>query len=326
MCSNADPTMSDVLPAPQTDAEFQAIDPTTDYSAALRLIAERAGIETSAKPVRFEDGSLPVFALAGHVVKLYPPSSEHSYRNERRVLQHLDGALSIATPRVHAAGPLEGWHYVVMTRLLGRPLRVRFEDVPPADRSRLFSRLGAAIAGMHALPTGSLPRHDWAAFVQQQRAGCVARHRRLGLDESWLAQIEPFLDRVVPELVIDRGHALLHTEIMREHVFVDDTAGWFELSGLLDFEPSRVGPPEYELASVGVFLTEGDAGLWSAFVDGLGLSGGGRDPALARRCMAWALLHRYAHLRRWLERLPARSARRSLDDLASEWFCDPSGT
>ncbi len=315
--------MSDVLPAAPTIEAFHAIDAVTDYGAALRLIAERSGIDRSAMPVRFEDGSLPVFALAGYVVKLYPPSCEHSYRNERRVLEHLDGALSIATPHVHAAGPLEAWHYLVMTRLQGRPLRVRFEDVPPADRPRLFSRLGEAIAGMHALGTDALPQTDWVAMLQQQREGCVARHRRLGLDESWLAQIEPFLDRVVPELVVDRGHALLHTEIMREHVFVDDTAGPFELSGLLDFEPSRVGPPEYELASVGVWLSEGDAGLWGAFVDGLGLPGEGGDVGLARRCMAWALLHRYAHLRRWLERLPARSARRSFDDLASEWFCDP---
>ena len=312
--------MGTLLPLAETDEAFAAIDPVTDYAGALRVVAERSGMDASTTPARFEDGSVPVFALGDRVVKLYPPSCTQAYRNERAVLEHVDGTLPIATPRVEAAGALDGWHYLVMTRLQGRPLRECFDGVPTSDRARLASALGEAIGRMHAMDTGALPRHDWPALLERRRRGAVERHLRAGLSETWLARIEPFLDTTVPELPVDGRHSLLHTEIMREHVFVEQRAGRFELSGLLDFEPSCVGPPEYELASVGLFLSEGDALLWSAFLDGLGLPRAARGESLGRRCMAWALLHRYANLRWWLERQPPRSTRQSFDDLASEWF------
>ncbi len=311
-----------LLPAPETDEAFHAVDRATDYAAALRVIAERVAIDASATPVRFEDGSLPVFSLAGRVVKLYPPSCEGSYQNERAVLEHVEGALPIMTPRVEAASALEQWHYIVMSRVPGRPLRACLHEVPSRERARLFSGLGEAIGRLHALATETLPSTDWATMVQRQRAGCVARHRRLGLDEAWLARIDPFLDAILPDLPVGGPYGLLHTEVMQEHVFVEKRAGRFEPSGLIDFEPSRVGPPGYELASVGLFLSEGDRVLFRAFLDGLGLARADGGTALARRCMAWALLHRYANLHWWLRRLPARSARRSIDDLAGEWFDD----
>lgn len=318
--------MTALLPAPETDDAFEATDAKTDYGPALRVVAEAAGLSATATAVRFDEGSVPVFALDGRVVKLYPPSCADAYHNEERVLEHITGALPTATPRVIAAGPLEGWHFIVMERLRGQPLRARFDDVPEGDRPRLFREIGAAIAHLHALGTDALPRPDWGAMMTQQRAACVARHRRLGLGEAWLERLEPFLDDTVSQdtgLQNDAPHVLLHTEVMREHVFVDERAGRFEVSGLLDFEPSRVGPAPYELPSVGLFLTEGDPSLWGAFLDGLGVPAQDRGLAHARRTMAWALLHQYANLHGWLQRLPARSPRRSFDDLASEWFGEP---
>ncbi|MBW2463828.1 MAG: aminoglycoside 3'-phosphotransferase/choline kinase family protein [Deltaproteobacteria bacterium] len=315
--------MSPLLPTPETDEAFYAVDPETDYGPALQRIAVAANLDPAAQPVRFEEGSVPVFALGERVAKLYPPSCAPAYRNERTILDHIAGALPVATPRVVAAGPLDAWHFIVMERLPGQPLRARFDDIPPLDRPRLFSEIGDAVRRLHALSTHPLPRPDWSAIMKEQRAGCVARHRRLGLDDTWLARIDAFLDRTLPrasDLPADGHPVLLHTEVMREHIFVDERDGRFEVSGLLDFEPSRVGPAAYELPSVGLFLTEGDPALWSAFLDGLGVPPSQRGDEHARHSMAWALLHRYANLRWWLERLPARSPRRSFDDLAQEWF------
>ena len=319
--------MSPLLPTPETDEAFYSVDPEIDYGPALERVAERAGLDPAAPPVRFEDGSVPVFALDGRVAKLYPPSCANAYTNERSILEHVAGALPVATPGVVAAGPLEAWNFIVMERLPGQPLRARFDDIPPGDRPRLFSEIGDAVRHLHALNTDPLPRPDWPAIMKQQRAGCVARHRRLGLGDTWLVRIDPFLDATLSQssdLPGDDHHVLLHTEVMREHLFVDERAGRFEVSGLLDFEPSRVGPAPYELPSVGLFLTEGDPTLWSAFLDGLGVPTTQRGDEHARHSMAWALLHRYANLRWWLERLPARSPRRSFDDLAGEWFGGPS--
>lgn len=72
-----------------------------------------------------------------------------------------------------------------------------------------------------------------------------------------------------------RRPALLHTEIMREHLLVErDTTGRWRLSGLLDFEPAMIGHADYECAAIGVLVTGGDARLLSRFIAGYG-----RDPA-----------------------------------------------
>lgn len=311
--------MNPILPQHRTEEAFEAADAETDYDPALRVVAQRAGIIAAAHPTRFTDGSLPVFALGELVVKLYPPCCQDEYDNERAALEGVEGALPIPTPAVQSGGALDGWHYLVMTRLRGRPMRVCFNELASADRLRLSAQLGEAVARLHALETTGVASEDWPIWLASQKSGCVERHRKAGLDPVWLARIEPFLDEVVPTLPTDTPHSLLHTEIMREHVFVDRVAGRFELSGLLDFEPARVGPWEYELSSAGLFFSEGDAAMWGGFLDGLGVSQDGRTE-LARRCMAWGLLHRYANLRGWLQRLPPRSARASFDDLAKEWF------
>ncbi|MFK8001564.1 MAG: phosphotransferase family protein [Polyangiales bacterium] len=312
--------LKDLLPNPLSDEAFAKIDAETDYGPALHLVAERAGIHAAATPKRFADGSLPVFALGEYVVKLYPPSCAEEHHNERAVLEAVEGALSIGTPEVKAAGALDAWHYLVMTRLRGRPMRSCFDELSAADRTRLSTRLGEAILQLRAVDTPRFLHEDWFTLLARRRAGCVEHHSKRGLAPVWLNRIAPFLDETLPSLMTAPPHSLLHTEVMREHVFVDLVAGRFALSGLVDFDPSRVGPPELELASAGLFFAEGDAAMWSAFLDGLGVPANERGLALARRCMAWALLHKYANLHAWLERLPPRSARRSFDELALEWF------
>jgi len=304
-----------LLPEPTTDEEFYAIDPEIDYAPALRAIAERAGLG-EVTPLRFDDGSLPVFAMGEEVVKLYPPCSRHSFENEARVLAHVEDAIGLPTPRLKQKGEVEAWGYVVMSRLEGEPIRARFDDIPPVERRRLARELGQAIARLRALSPSPLPHEDWAQRIAGQRAGCVKRHERLGLTSPWLERIEPFLDEWLPRLSLEPLH-VLHTEIMREHVFVKRDGDQWQLSGLLDFEPSCVGPAEYELASVGLFFSEGDSALWTSFLEGLGVT---PDEALAHRCLAWGLLHRYANLSWWLGRDEPKSARRSLSDLAIEWF------
>ncbi|MDB4952187.1 MAG: putative aminoglycoside phosphotransferase [Gemmatimonadetes bacterium] len=80
-----------------------------------------------------------------------------------------------------------------------------------------------------------------------------------------------------------------------------------------------VGAPEYDFASVGIFLTCGDSALFRAFLLGCGYTDADFTVELPRRIMAYALLHRYSNLRWYLETIPPRTAT-TLDELAAEWF------
>lgn len=64
------------------------------------------------------------------------------------------------------------------------------------------------------------------------------------------------------------------------------------------------GAPEYELASVGVFVSCGDPRLLRALLCAYGYREGDLDEAFARRMLGYAIVHRYSNLRWYLERLP----------------------
>jgi hygromycin-B 7''-O-kinase len=64
------------------------------------------------------------------------------------------------------------------------------------------------------------------------------------------------------------------------------------------------GAREYEFASVGLFVSCGDAGFLRRLLLAYGYRYHQLDDALPRRLLAYALLHRYSDLPWWLAQLP----------------------
>ena len=224
----------------------------------VAAIAQRHGL-AGAHVQRYGSGSVPVYALgAEHVLKLFPPNQSSYFDVESRVLRFLGSVLPVPTPEIAATGTLEGWHYVVMTQLRGTRLIDAWPELPVHDRDRLAHDLGHALAALHRLDVTLLGPIEplWAPFVQVQIASAVERQRQRGLAPHWLAQIPAFLDAWKPAAL--GAPALLHTEVMREHLLVEQRADGWRLSGLFDFEPAMLGDPMYEFASVGLFVACGD--------------------------------------------------------------------
>jgi hygromycin-B 7''-O-kinase len=259
---------------------------------------------------RFADGSLPVYALGdSRVLKLYPPVFRSELDIESRVLEAVRGRLPIPTPGVEATGEQDGWGYILMERLRGESLATAWPRIPARDRERLAAQLGVALAALHAVRDPvleTLGPPDWDELMRTQRASCVERQRAKGLDEHWLAQIPSFLESV--PLATPARRVLLHTEIMREHLLVDEGADGFAFTGLFDFEPSMQGAPEYEFAAVGAFVSCGDGAMLRRLLLAYGYQPAELDEAFARRMLAYALLHRYSNLRWYLARLPPPAA------------------
>ena len=323
--------MSGPAPLPHASTP-EAWDALLDDDEALRggvlTIARRHRlVPRDDGPVRYDSGSLPVYALGDDaVLKLYPPAEGEHAAVEARVLAFVDARLPVATPRVLATGTQDGWHYLLMSRLPGRRLVEVWPELDLGDRTRIAEQTGAAIAALHGLdasPLGTL-EPAWDAFAVRQRRTATERQRARGLAPHWLDLVDEFLDAWMPPAPGRR--ALLHTEVMREHLLVapSPAGGGFALSGLIDFEPAMLGDPDYEFASVGLFVTCGDGLLLrrlllasvrpAAELDG-------QD--LACRLMAHALLHRYSNLRWYLERLPVPGAT-TLEDLARAWWGTPA--
>ncbi|MGW6020633.1 phosphotransferase family protein [Streptomyces sp. NPDC055099] len=313
-----------MLPTVDTDEQWDVVVPD---EAVMRPGVEDLcrGLGLAGAPLhRFTEGTQPVYAVGDDLVlKLFPGSVAHDGLVEERVLSHLQDRLPVPTPRVHAAGAYEnGWRYVLMSRLPGEDLAEAWPRIPRADRERLVTEAGEALAALHALDPEPLADvlgpGDWGAFLRKQRAGAVARQRERGLPESWLEQIPGFLDAV--PLRADAPRVLLHTEFMRQHLLVGPVGGTGHagLTGLFDFEPAMIGDRAYDFVGVGLFVTRAEPGLLGRFMRAYGHT---FEP---RELLAHTLLHVYSSLPWYLRELPA-PPEPTLDALARTWFDAGSG-
>ncbi|MEV2249267.1 aminoglycoside phosphotransferase family protein [Streptomyces sp. NPDC050147] len=308
-----------MLPAVDTDEQWDIVVPDEAVMRpGVEDLCHRLGL-TGAPLDRFTEGTQPVYAVGDDLVlKLFPGAVADDGLVEERVLSRLQGQLPVPTPRVHASGAYEnGWRYVLMSRLPGEDLAAAWPRIPRADRERLVTEAGEALAALHALDPGPLTDvlgpGDWGAFLDRQRAGAVARQRKLGLPESWVEQIPDFLDAV--PLRADAPRVLLHTEFMRRHLLVGPVGGArrLGLTGLFDFEPAMIGDRAYDFVGVGLFVTRAEPGLLGRFMRAYGRT---FEP---RELLAHTLLHVYSSLPWYLRELPA-PPEPTLDALARTWF------
>jgi hygromycin-B 7''-O-kinase len=309
-----------IWPTAQDDAGWDALlDDDATLTPGVADVLARHGLGNM--PIqRYDSGSLPVYAVGPrHVLKLYPPSGLEHAQVEARVLQAVHGRLPIATPEPLAADVHEGWPYLLMTQLPGERLVDAWPRLTPADRDRLAEDFGATVAALHAIDTAPLAGLPpaWDNFIAAQRATAAQRQRQRGLDEKWVERIPEFLDQWMPPPA--PRHVLLHTELMREHLTVVQAGHGWQLAGVFDFEPAMLGDAEYDFASVGLFVSCGDARFLRRTLSAYGYTPDALNDALPCRMMAWALLHRYSKLRWYLERLPVPGAT-TLEQLAARWW------
>jgi hygromycin-B 7''-O-kinase len=306
-----------VWPSAHDDAGWDAVlDDDRALDAGIGAVLARHGLSSQPRQ-RYDSGSLPVYAVgAEHVLKVFPPYEQAHASVEARVLAAVQDKLPIPTPRLIAADTHEGWPFILMSQLHGTRLVDAWSALPAAARDRLADTLGLTLAALHAIDTAPLadlpPR--WEDFIAEQAATAAQRQSKRRLDAYWLERVAEFLARWMPPPAA--RHALLHTEIMREHLMVDADG---RASGLFDFEPAMVGAPEYEFASVGIFFACGDARALRRTLLAYGYAPHQLDEALQCRFMAYALLHRYSNLRWYLERIPAGDAT-TLEQLATRWW------
>ncbi len=284
-------TSDKLLAAITTEAEFEALrrQPEPWLRAMEAICADHA---LAGELRLFQDGSCVLFSVGERwVIKLFEPWFPGHYEAECAVMAHVQGRLPVPTPELVHHGQLEGWGYVVMTRLGGRNVDELWTGLKPDEHASVSAQVGTLAAALHGLPTTGLEdlRPQWRPFIAAQREGCVARHRGLGLAEGLLAEIEVLLETVAPD---EPDLVLLHTELTGTNLLASAAV----LSGMIDFEPSMLGVPEYDLVGAAIFIGRGRRESVRAGLQAYGYASADLDEALQRRLMAYTLLHRYSNL------------------------------
>ncbi|MFC1705945.1 phosphotransferase family protein [Planctomycetota bacterium] len=308
--------MGHLLPKVSDDEGFEALRPDpTVWTPAIEALAARHGLSGTVRMLA--EGSCVLAEVGGRwIVKLFDPWSPERCATEQRALSWLAGVeLPATTPELVAHDDLEGWSYLVMTRLPGCSMDAAWPHLGHHDRARLAQQLGEFAAALHRLP---LPADgidaDWPAFVERQKRGCLARHRVHGaLPDTALDALAEFIDRTD---LTDNRQVFLHTELTSGNALIERRGDGWALSGVVDFEPAAIGAPEYELPGIAIFVARGNAEVLRAALRGYGVEA---DVELARRLTAWTLLHRYSHMGFFL-RVAGLPTPNTLDELQRSLF------
>lgn len=289
------------LPDVKNTEAFDAwrAEPSQCLPAALD-IARSHGLPCG-DPHVFATGSNLVVALDDALVlKVFPPLLRHQFVSERASLSQLRGRISVPIPEIVLEGERDRWPYLVITRLNGIVGTQAWPVLPDDQKERILGRIGETIAEVQRAPVGELSRLEprWDDFIQRQIAGCHARHARLGLPRKYLDGLDAYLRDAVDLIPLQAPPVILTGEYGPENFLLSREGSDWRLSGLIDFGDAFTGWREYDLLGPSVFLTAGMPRRVRSLLTGFGYSQGDMTPALTRRLMTLALLHRFSDLNR----------------------------
>lgn len=315
------------LPASDDAEGFLRHFDSEEWRRAAALVCARHGVPHTTLRRSPQGENVIFFADERFVVKIYAPL-RGQYVRERAALEFASAArLSIGTPEVVHAGELEGWPYLVMTRLEGILMREVWAEIDEGQRLEIASRLGVAMRELHARPAPQAPpelNRDWRGFVEAQALQSVERQRSLGANPEWLESLPAYLDARHVLLPSAFEPVMLHGDVHPGNVLLRERGGRWEAAALFDFGDSFCGLREYEFVAPGVLMVQGRRELQREMLLAYGYEEEELDLTLRARLMLLTILYECSDLRKYALRLAPSAVNLSLRELeAAVWtFAD----
>jgi hygromycin-B 7''-O-kinase len=289
---------------------------------AMRAICQRHSLDAS----RLEfapPGTHVVFKIGGLYLKLFAPLWPGDFASERLVLDRLSEGRDLPVPIPHlvAEGEVEGWPYLVMTAVEGVPLCQVWDGMDATDRERVAVRCGELMAALHTVSTDGLEAIavDWPAFVEGQKRECIDGIGRAGLDKRWTREVRDFFAGLPSLFEPGFEPVLLSADITDEHILVGQHKGHWEVTGYIDFGDAMLGHPHYEFAAPGCCITRSSLRLQRAMLLAYGYAEEQLGADLARRLMAYTLIHKFINVPELLKLLGLPGAARLEDIQEGLW-------
>lgn len=256
------------------------------------------------------------------VIKIFSPFRE-SYLREKAALDFADGKLGIETPKILHTGEIEGWSYLVMTQLTGRPAKEIWPELEIREQFEIVSRLGVALKRLHELAAPlSKPalNRDWNSFIEKQAKTCVERQRACHANPEWLESLPTYVDSRRALLPKVFRPVLLHGDVHLGNLLFDLENNHWEIKGLFDFGDSFCGFYEYEFVAPGVLMIQGKRELQRKFLFAYGYEESQLDLELRGRLMLLTILYECSDLRKYALRLKPEAINFKLEELeAAIW-------
>ncbi|MDA1348226.1 MAG: phosphotransferase [Chloroflexi bacterium] len=289
-----------------TDAKL-AGRPLPEWRPALEAIRSAAGLPTGTW-WRFHHSQS--FGLNNYVVKLRPHRDRPCVEREEIALGMVS-AWALPTPQVVDSGDLDGWRYLVTTRLDGEELapwrgQGMWHLLTTAERGLLCGQIVEAAAQLHehdvdrSVAGFGNRRDQWEAPL----SASVERQRGY-LPPALIDDMERFLESVPSP---DDHDVLLHGDLRPGNM----------MARLIDFEDSLAGPGEWDFIAVARHCSQGNGQFFGDFLRGYGGFYPGDCDALKAQLLA--VLLRWDRLQRHDADFPMMKFARSWEELAECLF------
>jgi hygromycin-B 7''-O-kinase len=305
-----------MLPAITTLDEYRPIYRSEAvWLPAMHAICQRHGLDPASLSFAPPGSNVVFWAGQDLVIKLFAPMWQADAAKEARWLDTLSTQTQVHIPRVVARGDLEGWPYLLLSRVPGIPLDEIWADLTFEGQLRIAASLGACIAVLHRVAVADIEngRNEWLTFRQSQLLNCPANQSRLGLDPAWVDQIATWIERLPPLSAKQPDLVLVNGDLNPEHLLCEqDGQGW-HVTGFIDYADAIIAHPYYDLVRPG-FIMKASPLLRRAMLLAYGFSSTDLSPALSDELFAYTLAHRFASIPETLGELD-RAAPRSLAGL-----------
>lgn len=277
-----------LLPVLENFAHYSRLYDQNDiWFPAIRQIIRDAGL--TGEPRRLTLGTHLVFAVDDVIIKLYCPLFPRDFTAEQAGLDHYR---DLPVPTIIARGELEGWPWLVLSRVDGIPALEVWPRLTEEQRRDVIRQLGELIRTMHTIPPTITNEEPWSAFIAERLRRADEHHDAEEPWKSWIrTRLENFREPAA-ELVY------LHGDLTADHLLLTETTEGWRINGLIDFGDARIGHPCYEFLAPIAFYTCGRPGLSRLLLTSAGIE---PTPETMDSMTDYCLLHEFGTLQTFLD-------------------------
>lgn len=315
----------DCLPQGLTNAacnDFIKIAPLASWLPVLRHLQQAFGLPDGAWE-KIPQGANALFGLGDSViVKLVPPNWRRQGDKEIIIAPLLDGKLSLQTPSLIGSGEIDNWIFVISTRLSGVLLADLWPSLALEQKRRIMVQTGQVLRELRTITFDEniAIKVDWPSYLQDLRAGCLARHERSKMPAALLAQVLPYIE-AAGDFAKPGELRFIHMDIHPWNLMAHQEEGAWKLSGMLDFGDAIVGASDrFELLTPMIFMAQGDPVLLKALLLSYGAIDDISAAVLQHQLAACMLIRPDSDVMFCMAQVPVTGPRDSWEQIAAQMF------
>lgn len=305
------------LPRINTVTEYQQHFHDAVWKKAAAAICTRHNLPSS-NILRTSVGENIIFFIGeSYILKIYKPFRD-CFARETAALEFMQAVPTVHSPEIVEIGELEGWNYVVMTRLAGMSAKTIWSGLNAAERQHIATDLGQLLCSVHRNQTKhQLPATytDWERFVEHQVNTSIERQRANNANPEWILSLPSYVSERMELLNDLEPVKFLHGDLHLGNMLFQQENGRWRISGVFDFGDAICGPAEYDFVAPGVLMFQGNRDLQRAFLRAYGYADTELNNDLRAKLMLLTILYECSNLRKYAERLNADAVNLSLEEL-----------